>query len=168
MPVTVKLAGLAPLAGCGLLVTVPATQPRLTLTVAGLLSLKTLLTVKVALLSVLVIVQEAEPLAARLTELQSSLSVEAAGAVPSEAVQVVPAAGMPVTVKLAGLAPLAGCGLLVTVPATQPRLTLTVAGLLSLKTLLTVKVALLSVLVIVQEAEPLAARLTELQSSLSV
>jgi hypothetical protein len=70
MPVTVKTAGVASLAFCGLLVTVPPGQVSVTLTVVvsvGPLSLKSLLTVKVALLSVLVIVQLALPPAARLT-----------------------------------------------------------------------------------------------------
>ena len=51
------------------------------------------------------------------------------------AVQVVPAAGMPVTVKLAERSPPAGCGLLVTVPSRQLRLTLTEPELPSLNTL---------------------------------
>ena len=86
------------------------------------------------------------------------------------AVQAVPAAGMPVTVKTAGLSelPVAGCGELVTVPAPQESLTLTVLGLLSLKCLCTVNVAEFSVLVIVQEGEPPAVSVTPLQLSLSV
>jgi hypothetical protein len=75
------------------------------------------------------------------------------------AVQAVPAAGMPVTVKMAGVSGLseAGCGELVTLPAPQERLTLTALGLLSLKCLCTVNVAEFSLFVIVQEGEPPAA-----------
>jgi hypothetical protein len=74
--------------------------------------------------------------------------------VPSDAVQEVPTAGMPVTLKTAGTAPLASCGLFVTVPAPQTRLTETVAGLWSLKTLWTVNVAAFRVFVIVQLGVP--------------
>ena len=59
MPVTVKEAGLSGLseAGCGLFVTEPPRQLRLTLTALVLPSLKSLCTVKVAEFSVFVIVQ---------------------------------------------------------------------------------------------------------------
>ena len=57
-PVTVKTAGAASLAGFGLGATiVPAPQVRVTLTEAASLGTKSLLTVKVALLRVLVMVQ---------------------------------------------------------------------------------------------------------------
>jgi hypothetical protein len=61
MPVTVKIAGAASPAYCGLFVTTLLPHVRLTRTPARLPSLNTLLTVKVALLSVLVIVQEGVP-----------------------------------------------------------------------------------------------------------
>ena len=71
MPVTVQTAAEASLAFWGLAETmVPSSQERVTLTVVVSvpgLSEKSLLTVKVAELSVLVIVQELLPLAGRLT-----------------------------------------------------------------------------------------------------
>ena len=71
MPVTVQVVGAASLAFWGLVETmVPSSQERVTLTAvvsATPLSEKSLLTVKVAELSVLVMVQELLPLAGRLT-----------------------------------------------------------------------------------------------------
>ena len=66
-PVTVKTAGEASLAGALAGETEPLAQLRETVTEAASLGTKSLLTVKVALLSVFVMVQEALPLAGRLT-----------------------------------------------------------------------------------------------------
>ena len=73
---TWKVTEPLPVTLCGLSVTVPFAHVRLMLTVVmGLPSVKTLVTVRVAVFSVFVIVQGAVPFAASGTPLQLSLSV---------------------------------------------------------------------------------------------
>jgi hypothetical protein len=72
MPVTVNTALAASPAYCGLFVTTPSSQARLTRTAAGLSSLKTLWTVNLAEFRVFVIVHWELPFAATTTAEQSS------------------------------------------------------------------------------------------------
>ena len=147
-----------PLAGDG----VPLVHVTATVTEAELLSEKFLFTTKLPLLSVLVIVQLAAPPFAMETVEHPELFVYPLGSV-SVAVQVAPEV-KPVIVKVRGAAwltvPLAGDG---TPPLVQVTATVTEAALVSEKFLLTVSVALFSVLVIVQLAVPLLAMVTPAQ-----
>jgi hypothetical protein len=97
-----KTAGAPPLASCGLFVTTPASQLRPTETLPGLPSLKTLRTVKVALLRVLVIVQLGVPPLLMATLWQADwFAVYPSGTESSVAVQVAPGL-KPVTKKVRG------------------------------------------------------------------
>ena len=150
---TVALNGVAseavPDAGEG----VPLVQVTLTGTDAPLFGTKSLFTVSVALFRVFVIVQEDVPFTVMATFTQFAwLAVYPAGTV-SVAVQVAPTV-KPVTATDRGVAslawPLEGEG----VPLVQLRLTLTVAALLGMKSLLIVSVAAFCEFVIVQEPLP--------------
>ena len=154
-PVTVKTAGEASLARALAGVTTPLSQVRVTVTLAVLLSEKSLRMVKVALLSVLVIVHW--PAATRAA-LQVPVELYPAGTDDSVAVQL--GSGVkPVTVKTAGEASLAEALAGVTTPLSQTRETVTLAALLSEKSLRTEKVLLLSVLVIVHWPTAMSAAL---------
>ena len=152
-PVTVVTNGVASDAEPDDGVAVPLAQETLTETDAPLFGTKSLFTWKVFVFRLLVIVQEWLPPTEIATPAHGAwLAAYPTGTV-SVAVQVAPAV-KPVTVVVNGVAseaePEAGEG----EPLVQVTLTDTEAALFGMKSLLTVSVALLRVLVMVQEAEP--------------
>jgi hypothetical protein len=152
-PVIVVENGVASDAGPDAGEGVPVVQVTLTVTLAPLFGTKSLFTVSVALLSVLMIVQETFPPRTSVLLTQPDwFAVYPAGTV-SVAVQVAPGVN-PVTVVTNGVAsdadPLAGEGR----PLVHVTLTLTLAPSFGTKSLFTVNVALFSVLTMVHEAAP--------------
>jgi len=133
-------------------VSVPLAHASDTVTLAALLSLKSLLTVKLAVFSVLTIVQDPVIRGAE----QVPLDVYPAGIGDSVAVH----DGLPVnpvTVNAAGVDSDAEADAGLADPVAQTRETVTEAALLGTKSLLTVKLALFSVLTIVQDPAARAA-----------
>jgi hypothetical protein len=152
-PVTVVTNGVASDADPDDGVAVPLAQETLTETDAPLFGTKSLFTWKVSVFRLFVIVQEWLPLTAIATPAHGAwLAAYPTGAVSVD-VQVAPAV-KPVIVVTKGVdseaEPEAGEG----EPLVQVTLTATLAVLFGTKSLLTVSVALFSVLVIVQEALP--------------
>jgi microcompartment protein CcmK/EutM len=148
-PVTVKTAGVDSEADADAGVSDPLAQDRLTVTLAGLLSEKSLFTVNVAVLRVFVIMHDpADSAAAHVP-----LDVYPAGTGDSVAVHS-GSPTKPVTVKDAGVDSEALAVAGVSLPLAQERLTLTLAALFGTKSLLTLKVAVFSELTIVQLAVP--------------